>query len=107
MTDIREIIRRLGPLEELARRIEDRTRLAGDRLYRAQDATARRHGWQIEVRRAGLARQYRDPRFDTLAACSRCRGTGRHGDQDCPGCAGTGRIVLRLAQRCSQGGRQS
>jgi RecJ-like exonuclease len=105
MAGIRKVIRRLSPPGQVTTRIEHRVRAAGDRLFRAEDATARRHGWRIEVRRAGLARQYRDPRFDTLAACSHCRGTGCKDAQDCPSCAGTGRIVLGLPRRCSQEGR--
>jgi hypothetical protein len=42
--------------------------LAGDRVFRADDALAAARGWQVAVGRAGLTRTYRDPRFDQLAA---------------------------------------
>lgn len=38
----------------------------GNRIFAAADATARRNGWQITVRWYGLARTYRDPRYDLL-----------------------------------------
>jgi hypothetical protein len=39
---------------------------AGNRLFAMNDAEAGWHGWEITVLAGGLARQYRDPRFDTL-----------------------------------------
>jgi hypothetical protein len=102
MTVIRNIVRRRGPFGPLADRVEHRMHLVGDRLFRVDAATAREHGWQIEVHRAGLARQYRDSRFDALVACLGCRGAGRDGEQTCPVCVGTGRIVLEQAHRRGQ-----
>jgi DnaJ-class molecular chaperone len=63
------------------------------------DTEAYWRGWQITRTRGGLARSYRDPRFDTLAECARCRGTGVNGagvntDLPCAPCLGTGRITL-------------
>jgi hypothetical protein len=49
----------------------------GGRLFQAEDARARQHGWQITVDRGGLARTYRDPRFDHFRRCPACAGTGR------------------------------
>ena len=49
----------------------------GARLFASSDAAARRHGWQVTVRRGGLGRSYRDPRFDQLGRDSTtARGTG-------------------------------
>jgi hypothetical protein len=67
----------------------------GHRLYQADDARARQHGWEITVQRGGLARRYRDPRFDRFRECPGCRGTGKcSDDQRCGSCAGTGRITV-------------
>ena len=70
-------------------------RTAGDRLFEAEDARARQYGWQITARHGGLARTYRDPRFDRFRSCPDCRGTGTdRGDQPCDHCAGTGRVTV-------------
>lgn len=53
-----------GPLARVTGRLARLIRTAGDRLFRDADAHASRHGWQITTRRGGLARTYRDPRFD-------------------------------------------
>lgn len=67
----------------------------GTRIFAATDATARQHDWQITPTHAGLGRRYRDPRFDSLAACARCSGQGvaMSGDP-CQVCDGTGRVTL-------------
>ena len=63
-----------------------------DRLFAADDARARGYGWQITAQRGGLGRSYRDPRFDLLATCTECRGTGVDADDSpCWVCPGTGR----------------
>jgi hypothetical protein len=41
---------------------------AGQTVFRADDESARRHGWQVKAGRFGLSRVYRDPRFDLLPA---------------------------------------
>ncbi len=41
-------------------------RRTGRRLFAGNDEEARWHGWQVTELAGGLARQYRDPRFDTL-----------------------------------------
>jgi hypothetical protein len=69
-------------------------RWLGDRLFAANDAEAFFWSWQITRVHAGLGRRYRDPWFDTLAECGRCRGAGTAGGGPCPSCAGTGRITL-------------
>jgi hypothetical protein len=67
----------------------------GDWMYQADDARARQYGWQITVLRGGLARSYRDPRFDRFRRCPDCGGTGTTpGGESCGPCAGTGRITL-------------
>lgn len=67
----------------------------GERVFEADDAAARQLGWQVTPSYAGLGRRYRDPRFDSLAACPRCGGRGGTGRGDrCLACAGTGRIIL-------------
>ena len=69
-------------------------RRLGDRLFAMNDTEAYWQGWQITKTRGGLARRYRDPRFDTLAECPRCRGAGVAADLACVPCLGTGRITL-------------
>jgi hypothetical protein len=70
----------------------------GDRVFATTDADARQHGWQITPTPGGLGRRYRDPRFDTLAACEGCRGHGAKGTRKpCWTCGGIGRIVVRPA----------
>jgi hypothetical protein len=89
----------LSWLAAIPRRLEDR-------LFVMNDAEAYWHDWQITKTRGGLVRKYRDPRFGTLAECSKCRGTGRNGagrngagangaaNLPCVPCLGTGRITL-------------
>jgi hypothetical protein len=66
----------------------------GDRLFTANDNEAYWRGWQITRVHGGLGRRYRDPIFDTLAECPRCRGTEGRGTGPCAPCHGTGRITL-------------
>ena len=82
-------------LSHLAGWMRGRIRAAGNRLYGTPDRRARGYGWQITVRQGGLARRYRDPRFDMLAVCGECGGTGAGADdRPCPCCSGTGRVTL-------------
>ena len=75
-------------------------RAAGDRLFQAQDERARRYGWQITLRRDGLAGTYRDPRFDRFRSCPACRGTGTGpAEKPCDRCGGAGRITISLADK--------
>jgi uncharacterized phage protein len=84
-----------GPLARLTGRLARLIRTAGDRLFRDADTRASQYGWQITARRGGLARTYRDPRFDRFRRCPVCRGTGTHrAEQVCHQCAGTGRITV-------------
>ncbi len=84
-------------------------RRLGDRLFAMNDTEAYWRGWQSTRTHGGLgprSRRYRDPRFDTQAECSKCRGTGRTGTGlsgtgadgaaylPCVPCLGTGRITL-------------
>jgi hypothetical protein len=67
-------------------------RRLGDRLFAMNDAEAYWRSWQIIRTHGGLGRRYRDPRFDALAECPKCQGSGLTADQPCPPCQGTGRI---------------
>jgi len=84
-----------GRLSRAADQLAAWVRAGGDRLFREQDESARRHGWDVQLRHGGLSRTYRDPRFDSLRACPACRGVGT-GEQDrpCDRCGGTGRITI-------------
>jgi hypothetical protein len=66
----------------------------GYRLFAMNDDEACWRGWQIIQLDGGLGRSYRDPRFDTLAECARCRGAGVNGDASCGPCLGTGRVTV-------------
>jgi hypothetical protein len=66
----------------------------GDRWYTPNDEEACWRGWQTTRTHGGLGRRYRDPAFDSLAECARCRGAGLRADVECAGCQGTGRISL-------------
>ena len=65
----------------------------GDRLFAMNDTEAYWRDWQIIKTHGGLGRRYRDPRFDLLAECPKCRGAGDSADLPCPPCLGTGRIT--------------
>lgn len=49
--------------DSIRRRLAAMPDAIGARLFAANDAEARRWGWQIIKRHAGLTRRYRDPRF--------------------------------------------
>jgi hypothetical protein len=68
-------------------------RRLGDRLFVMNDTEAYWRSWQITKTHGGLARRYRDPRFDTLAECPKCHGAGVTADLPCVPCLGTGRIT--------------
>jgi hypothetical protein len=68
-------------------------RRLGDRLFALNDTEAYWRGWQITKTQGGLGRSYRDPRFDTLAECPKCRGAGLTAALPCLPCLGTGRIT--------------
>jgi hypothetical protein len=68
-------------------------RRLGDRLFAMNDNEAYWRGWQITEVQGGLGRRYRDPRFDTLAACASCRASGGAGAA-CGPCHGTGRVSV-------------
>ena len=65
-----------------------------DRWFALNDTEAYWRGWQITKTQGGLGRRYRDVRFDTLAACTRCAGAGVWADAPCGPCLGTGRIAV-------------
>lgn len=76
---------------------ENRLRQAGARLFAHPDAQAHRNGWTVTERWGGLARTYRDPRFDALVRCATCAGSGFNGTAArgaCAACGGSGRVVL-------------
>ncbi len=84
-----------GPLARVTGRLARLIRTAGDRLFRDADTRASQCGWQITARLGGMARTYRDPRFDRFRRCPACGGTGtRRAGQPCDRCAGTGRITV-------------
>jgi hypothetical protein len=84
-----------GKLARVTGRLVRLVRAAGDRLFQAEDIRASQNGWEITARRGGLARTYRDPRFDRFRNCPACRGTGTgSAEKPCNSCGGTGRITV-------------
>jgi RecJ-like exonuclease len=84
-----------GAIARVTGRLALLIRAAGDRLFQAEDERARQYGWQITARRGGLARTYRDPRFDRFGSCPVCSGTGTGpAEKPCNRCGGTGRITI-------------
>ena len=67
----------------------------GDRWFAMNDAEAQWRDWQMTRVHGGLGRRYRDPRFNTLAECTWCRGAGVLADVPCVLCLGTGRVTIR------------
>jgi hypothetical protein len=79
-------------------------RRMADRLFMPNDAEAYWRGWEITKIHGGLGRRYRDPMFDTLAACAQCGGLGQGiEDMPCIGCFGTGRLS-RVRNETLEGG---
>ncbi|HZR52956.1 MAG TPA: hypothetical protein VFB06_26015 [Streptosporangiaceae bacterium] len=75
-----------------------------DRMFLVNDAEAYWRGWQIIKIHGGLGRRYRDPAFDTLAACSQCAGAGQGiEDMPCITCFGTGRLYNESNERLEGG----
>jgi len=66
-------------------------RRLGDQLFAMSDAEAYWRSWQSIRTHGGLARRYRDPRFDVLTGCPECEGAGSTAARPCAPCAGTGR----------------
>jgi hypothetical protein len=65
------------------------------RLTTADHPDGHPAGLQMTRAHGGLGRRYRDPRFDTLAECTQCRGAGFRADVRCLPCLGTGRVTIR------------
>jgi hypothetical protein len=84
-------------------RILELARKIGESAHREADDYARERGWTTTRTHAGLGRVYRDPRFDALAACNSCAGSGVREDAPCSRCAGTGRITLKLTSARREG----
>jgi hypothetical protein len=66
----------------------------GDRWFAMNDAEAEWRGWQMTRVHGGLGRRYRDQRFNALAECARCWGTGLLAAVPCVPCLGTGRVTI-------------
>ena len=95
MSEVGRVSGRGGNIARLTRRLALLIRAAGDRLFQDEDERARQYDWQVTVRRGGLARTYRDPRFDRFHRCPACRGTGTGPAEElCDRCGGTGRITV-------------
>jgi hypothetical protein len=95
MSEVGNASGRGGNIARVTGRLVRLVRAAGDRLFQAEDIRASQNGWQITARRGGLARTYRDPRFDRFRNCPACRGTCTgSAEKPCNRCDGTGRITV-------------
>jgi hypothetical protein len=92
MSEVGKTFGRGGKIARVTGWLGRLSRAAGDRLFQAEDARARQYGWQIAAHRGGLARTYRDLRFDRFRSCPACCGTGP-AEKPCGRCGGTGRIT--------------
>jgi len=73
-------------------------RALAQRVFAALDVAAQQRGWQVSPTHGGFGRNYRDPRFDTLASCGDCLGHGVTSlGNPCHTCRGTGRVTVRPA----------
>jgi len=82
-------------LANVLRWLREQVERAGAALFAEPDAQAARNGWTVTRRWGGLARTYRDPRFDQFSRCPDCGGSGNHGRRangPCAECRGTGRV---------------
>jgi hypothetical protein len=68
----------------LGSRLSGIPRRIGARLFAANDAEARWRGWQVTQLHGGLARSYRDPRFNALQALREA--AAQLADQTCANC---------------------
>jgi DnaJ-class molecular chaperone len=95
MSEVGNASGRGGNIARVTGRLVRLVRAAGDRLFQAEDIRASQNGWLITARRGGLARTYRDPRFDRFRNCPACCGTGTgSAEKPCNRCDGTGRIAV-------------
>ncbi|MCA1673406.1 MAG: hypothetical protein LC799_14800 [Actinobacteria bacterium] len=68
-----------------------------DRLFAAEDTTARARGWQVSRPTNGFGRLYRDPRWDMISECELCGGHGGNVAVPCSACEGHGTIQRTLS----------
>ncbi len=83
-------------LERASYQVQEGIHRIGALLYARSDANAARQGWTVIERWGGLARTYRDSRFDQFRRCHRCHGTGMNNHArsgSCFLCWGTGRLI--------------
>jgi hypothetical protein len=60
-------------------------------IFRGPDLDAIARGWQVRRERP-FHRVYRHPRWDTITACTGCRGSGTSGAAACHDCDGRGTV---------------
>jgi RecJ-like exonuclease len=106
MSEVEKASGQGGNIAWVTGRLARLIRAAGNRMFKAEDAHARQYGWQAMVRRGGLARTYRDPRFDRFRGCPVCRSTGTgRAERPCDHCGGTGRVTVS-PPTLADGGRE-
>jgi hypothetical protein len=60
-------------------------------IFREPDLDAIARGWQVRRERP-FHHVYRDPRWDSVSACTGCRGSGMSGAAACRDCDGRGTV---------------
>ena len=83
-----------------AKRLLQRVLEALDRkIFLSVDLDATARGWHVRRTRP-LSRSYRDPRWDLVARCADCDGSGVVGALACGPCKGTGVVRGDARERC-------
>jgi hypothetical protein len=72
------------PVERICSRVESL-------IFREPDLDAIARGWQVRRERP-FHRVYRDPRWDSISACTGCHGSGLSGTAACGDCDGRGTV---------------
>jgi len=88
------------PARAKAKRLLQRVLDALDRrIFLSVDLDATARGWHVHRTRA-FRRSYRNPRWDLVARCADCDGSGVVGASACAPCAGTGVVRGDAREEC-------
>ena len=71
--------------------------------YRTPDLDATARGWEVR-RHKRFHRTYRDPRWDLIAVCPTCQGSGSVGTAACSECGGA--CTVRRDKRVARCGHE-
>lgn len=82
-------------LGRVAERIRRLCSALDDAIFEQSDLDANARGWEARRDRP-FTRTYRDPRWDSIAACPNCQGEGTFGAHPCGECDGRGTVRTDL-----------